>query len=67
MRGKLRDKRAETKRDFKRDVVERKRMNKRDVAVWISQQLDEEDENQLDVEEDGEIEVIVPQPQPAKK
>lgn len=67
MRGKLRDKRAETKRDFKRDAVERKRMSKRDVVVWLSQQLDEENENLLDVEEDGEVEVSIPQPQPAKK
>ena len=46
MRGKLRDKRTDTKRDsFKRDVMERRRPTKRDnrTATWLYQQGDQED------------------------
>jgi len=47
MRGKLRDKRTETKRDsFKRNVLERRRPVKRDNrnVTWLNQELDEEEE-----------------------
>jgi hypothetical protein len=65
MRGKLRDKRSETKRDiFKREVIERRRTNKRDnrPQVWLNQ----EDEYLPDEEGDDEALVEVPQ-QPAPK
>jgi hypothetical protein len=66
MRGKLRDKRADVKRDYiKRGVFERKRLNKRDMTSWLNQQLEEED--LLDVEEDSEMEVEVRKKKPAKK
>ena len=55
MRGKLRDKRTETRRDiFKREVFERKRMNKREnrSMTWQIQEL--EDDNLLDGDE-GEV------------
>jgi len=58
MRGKLRDKRAETKRDnVKRDVMERRRATKRDnrTATWLYQQLDSDDDLLLD-----EAEVVQP-------
>lgn len=68
MRGKLRDKRADTKRDsFKREVIERKRTNKRNVATWLDQQQLDEDEDRLDIEDDGEMEVDIPKPQQIKK
>ena len=54
MRGKLRDKRAVTKRDnFKRDVMERRRPAKRDTrtSIWQYQQIDQEEEILLDEEE----------------
>ncbi len=52
MRGKLRDKRAETKRDvLKRDVTDRKRI-KRNINAWLSQQLEEEEEDSLPIEDD---------------
>lgn len=47
MRGKLRDKHTATKRDtFKREVIERKRTNKRDMrpTTWLEQQRREQDE-----------------------
>ena len=47
MRGKLRDKRIETKRDgFKRELLERRRPAKRDNRniTWLHQELDEEEE-----------------------
>lgn len=52
MRGKLRDKRTEARRDiFKREVFERKRMSKREnrSMTWQIQEL--EDENLLDGDE----------------
>jgi hypothetical protein len=54
MRGKLRDKRTETKRDgFKRDLLERRRPAKRDNRniTWLDQELDEEDNELLEEEE----------------
>ncbi len=61
MRGKLRDKRTETKRDIlKRDIADRKRTNKRNVSAWLSQQLEEEEEEFLPLEDDNaEIEAEV--------
>ena len=56
MRGKLRDKRTANKRDvFKREVLERRRPNKRDarMAILLSQEIDNED-YELDTIEDGE-------------
>ncbi len=68
MRGKLRDKRADTKRDpFKREVIERKRTNKRNVATWLDQQQLDEEENRLDIEDDSEMEVEIPKPQQINK
>jgi|YelNatPaOPRAMG01_1025707.scaffolds.fasta_scaffold372750_1 hypothetical protein len=64
MRGKLRDKRADAKRDYlKHEVIERKRANKR---TWLTQQMLEEEEDLLDIEDDDEMEVPVPK-QPIKK
>lgn len=54
MRGKLRDKRTDTKRyGFKRDVMERRRPTKRDnrTATWLYQQADQEDDLLLEEEE----------------
>ena len=54
MRGKLRDKRTETKRDsFKRNVLERRRPVKRDNrnVTWLNQELDEEGDELLEEEE----------------
>jgi hypothetical protein len=55
MRGKLRDKRPETKRDnFKRASLERRHTNKRDsrsLAVQLHQQYEQEDDYNLDDEE----------------
>ena len=51
MRGKLRDKRADTKRDnVKRDVMERRRATKRDnrTAPWLYQQQDSDDDQLLE-------------------
>lgn len=60
MRGKLRDKRTTTKRDFvKREVLERRRPAKRDArSSWLNQQSLEDDELEfeLDEEEEGEAE-----------
>ena len=68
MRGKLRDKRADTKRDsFKREIIERKRTNKRNVATWLDQQQLDEEENRLGIEDDGEMEVDIPKPQQINK
>lgn len=56
MRGKLRDKRADTKRDsFKRAMLERRRTNKRDnrVVVLLSPQFDEEEDLLLEDEKDA--------------
>lgn len=58
MRGKLRDKRTETKRDgFKRDLLERRRPAKRDnrTITWQHQEPDEEEEDLLEVEETAEV------------
>jgi hypothetical protein len=46
VRGKLRDKRADTKRDkIRRELIERHRPTKRENrnAIWLIQQLNEED------------------------
>ncbi len=54
MRGKLRDKRSEMKRDNKRESLERRRTNKRDnrsLVVKLYQQYEEEDDFLLDNEE----------------
>jgi hypothetical protein len=56
MRGKLRDKRTDLKRDrFKRELIERRRTNKREnriSMVWLNQQLEQEEEYQLLDEEE---------------
>ena len=55
MRGKLRDKRTETKRDnFKRELMERRRTSKRDNRTIIIQisQLDQDDDYLLDEEQE---------------
>ncbi len=71
MRGKLRDKRSEAKRDiFKRDVIERRRItNRRDnrSPIWLNQS-DEDDNLLLEEEttaEENPAEVPAP-PQPQK-
>jgi hypothetical protein len=61
MRGKLRDKRTETKRDnFKRELMERRRTSKRDNRTIIIQisQLDQDDDYLLDEEEELLVENI---------
>ena len=66
MRGKLRDKRTETRRDiFKREVFERRRTNKRDnrSMLWLSQ----EDDDLLDVDEGEEAQTDLPKKQTPKK
>ncbi|HEY6410000.1 MAG TPA: hypothetical protein VIY29_21290 [Ktedonobacteraceae bacterium] len=59
MRGKLRDKRPELKRDyFKRESLERRRTNKRDNrshVVQLHQQYEQEDNFLLD----EELEILV--------
>jgi hypothetical protein len=63
MRGKLRDKRASTKRDIiKREVIERRRPNKRDTrtTTWLNQQV-EDDDYELDPDEEEETQVQIPQ------
>ncbi|HZU02915.1 MAG TPA: hypothetical protein VFA10_24820 [Ktedonobacteraceae bacterium] len=68
MRGKLRDKRTEASRDvFKRDVFERRRMNKRDnrSPAWQLQEL--EDENLLDGDENQVAQVDASKQQTPKK
>ena len=60
MRGKLRDKRTETKRDgFKRDVLERRRPAKRDNrnVTWLNQEPDEEEDGLLEEEETAVVAV----------
>ena len=55
MRGKLRDKRTETKREnFKRELMERRRTSKRDNRIVIIQlrQLDQEDDYPLEEEQE---------------
>ena len=51
MRGKLRDKRTDLKRDrFKRELIERRRANKREnrvSLVWLHQQLEQEKDDLL--------------------
>lgn len=68
MRGKLRDKRTATNRDiFKREVFERRRMNKRDnrSLTWQLQEL--EDENLLDGDENQVAQVEAFKQQTPKK
>lgn len=70
MRGKLRDKRTDTKRDyFKREVIERKRTSKRSMVAWLDQQQLDEGEDLLDIEDDNddEMEVEIPKQQQTKK
>ncbi len=58
MRGKLRDKRPEVRRDsFKRELLERRRPAKRDNrnVTWLHQELDEEEEDLLEEEETAEV------------
>ncbi|HLZ60553.1 MAG TPA: hypothetical protein VKR06_26710 [Ktedonosporobacter sp.] len=62
MRGKLRDKRAVTKRDIvKREVIERRRPTKRDTRTtsWINQQVND-DEYESYIDDDEEIELEQP-------
>jgi hypothetical protein len=56
MRGKLRDKRAATKRDYiKREVLERRRPAKRDSrSSWLFQQSLEDDELEFELDEEEE-------------
>jgi hypothetical protein len=57
MRGKLRDKRPEAKRDgFKRELFERRRPARRDNRniTWLHQELDEEEDLLLE-EETAEV------------
>jgi hypothetical protein len=66
MRGKLRDKRSDAKRDiFKRDVIERRRTNKRGNRPTVWPDLTLEDDLLLD--EEGETLVEANQQQPAIK
>ena len=68
MRGKLRDKRTEARRDiFKREVFERRRTNKRDnrSLTWQIQEL--EDDNLLDGDEEAAAQVDSPKQQTPKK
>jgi hypothetical protein len=68
MRGKLRDKRTEARRDiFKREVFERRRTNKRDnrSLTWQIQEL--EDDNLLDGDEEAAAQVDSPKQQIPKK
>lgn len=55
MRGKLRDKHTEMKRDnFKRQLMDRRRTNKRENRIsvlWLNQQLEQEEDALLDKEE----------------
>lgn len=58
MRGKLRDKRTDAKRDsFKRNTLERRRPARRDNrnSTWLDQELDDEEE----LLEDEETAVMV--------
>lgn len=60
MRGKLRDKRTETKRDgFKRDLLERRRPAKRANrnVTWLNQESDEEEDGLLEEEETAVVAV----------
>lgn len=60
MRGKLRDKRASTKRDFfKREVIERRKPSKRDNRSLIRQswQLEDSDDDLIIDSEEPEKEV----------
>jgi len=62
MRGKLRDKRAATKRDIiTREVMERRRPSKRDTrtVVWLDQLV--EDDDVLELDEDEATRVQLPQ------
>ena len=68
MRGKLRDKRTEASRDvFKREVFERRRMNKRDnrSLTWQLQEL--EDDNLPEGDENQVAQVEAPKQQMPKK
>ena len=61
MRGKLRDKRAEARRDrLKRDLVERRRPQKREnrTLTHLNRQLEEE--YMLDEEEEGAMVYLPP-------
>jgi hypothetical protein len=60
MRGKLRDKRPTTKRDFvKREVLERRRPAKRDSrSSWLYQQSLEDDELEFELDEEEEAEDV---------
>ena len=57
MRGKLRDKRVDLKRDpFKRQIADRRRpLNKREnrSLAWLNQQLEEEDD--YPIEDEAEL------------
>jgi hypothetical protein len=55
MRGKLRDKRVDTKRDnLKRELIERRRTNRRENRnmTWQNLQVDQEEANLLDEDEE---------------
>lgn len=65
MRGKLRDKRSDAKRDiFKRDVIERRRTDKRSnrPTVWPDHTLEDDD---LLLDEEDETLVEANQQKPA--
>jgi hypothetical protein len=68
MRGKLRDKRTEARRDiFKREVFERRRLNKRDNRPLTWQLRELEDENLLDGDENQVAQVEAFKQQTPKK
>ncbi len=55
LRGKLRDKRTDTKRDnMKRELMERRRTNRRENRnmIWQNLQVDQEEDDLLEEEEE---------------
>ena len=68
MRGKLRDKRTEARRDiFKREVFERKRTNKRENRPLTWQLQEQEDNNLLDGDENQAAQISTPKQHMPKK
>jgi hypothetical protein len=58
MRGKLRDKRTQNKRDsFKREMIERRRTPRREnrTMAWLNQQLEEENYGDYSVADEPEV------------
>jgi hypothetical protein len=70
MRGKLRDKRVDLKREpFKRQVVDRRRpLSRREnrSQVWLNQQLQEEDDYLIENEAEDELNAPEQSVQPAQ-